>query len=294
MFWTRRRLAALACWILFGCSSQATLKTRLINAERRATEAEKLLDEAERQMAALEPDKAEGALKQAQRTLSDPDVGYYPEREAIFRRAAVDQTKLPQVRKAREAHDLAVAVAARQVQVEKAVSDFRPALEAVRKRELVMADVDRARDTAGALQGTLEDGRKLEERDVQYGIYAREQRKLLDSSRSEIELGKKRLEFVAGPGGTRKEALELTARAKSEPNREKKRKLLAEAREKFARCANDGQRMLIELPVLATAVTTIGEESLAPKTVVTSCAQRARPPKKAPVKAVRSASRSQR
>src|SRR5262249_13184028 len=237
---------------------------------------------------------AEQALKQAQRSLSDPDIGYYPEREALFRRAAADRAKLPQVRKDREARDLAVAAQARQAEVEKALGEFRPALDALKKRELVRADIDRAKDAAGALRGALEDGRKLEERDLQYGIWAREQRKLLDKSRLEIELANKRLEFVAGPAGARREALDLVARARSEPKREKKLTLMAQARGKFARCAKDGQRRLLEFPARATGVTAIGDESLAPKTVVASCAQRAQPPKKAPVKPVRSASRARR
>jgi hypothetical protein len=283
----------LACALLFGCSSPATLKARLANAERHATEAEKLLDEAEREMAALEPDKAEQVLKRAQQALSDPDVGYYPEREALFRRAAADQAKLLQVRRDREMRDLAVAADARQVEVEKALREFRPALEALKKREMTRAEIDRAKDSAGAVLEALEDGKKLEERYLQYGIWAREQRKLVESSRSQIELAKKRLDLVAGPGQARREALTLIARAKSEPSQKQKLKLTAQAREKFARCANDGQRMLIEMPALGAAVVAVGDEVFAAKTLVASCAQRARPPKKAPVKPVRSANRSQ-
>ncbi len=290
-----RLLAAVASWILISCSSPVTLESRLVNGERRATEAEKLLDQVEREMAALEADRAEQLLAQAQAALSHPDVGYYPERELIAQRAAADQRKIPQVRREREARDLAIAVASRHAKVEMALSEFKPAVAALGNRGMVQADIDRAKESAAALHAALEDGRKLEARDGQYGAYARQLRGLVDRSRPPIELAKKRLEFAAGPIAVRQEARDLFARGKSEPNQKKKRALFAQSREKFAQCAQEGQRMLTETPALARAVVTMGGgESVLPRAVVVGCATRARAPKKAPAKAVRSASRSRR
>lgn len=289
-----RPLAALASWILISCSSPVTLESRLVNGERRATEAEKLLDQVEREMAALEADRAEHLLAQAQAALSHPDVGYYPERELIAQRAAADQRKIPQVRREREARDLAIAVASRHAKVEMALAEFRPALAGLGNSGIVQADIDRAKESAAALNAALEDGRKLEARDGQYGSYARHLRGLVDRSRAPIELAKKRLEFAAGPGAVRQEARDLFARGKSEPNQKKKRALFAQGREKFAQCAQEGQRMLTDLPALARAVVIMGGQSVIPRAVVAGCAMRARAPKQAPAKAVRSASRSRR
>ena len=118
MAWNRRHFVWLGLLLLPSCASP-TLKARLVNAERRATEAEKLLDEAERQMAELEPAPAERALKQAEQAMSDPDVGYYPERQQIRERLAADFRKLPEVKKKREARDLAIAIDARRIEIEK-------------------------------------------------------------------------------------------------------------------------------------------------------------------------------
>lgn len=300
-----RPLAAVASWILISCSSPVTLESRLVNGERRATEAEKLLDQAEREMAALEPDRAEQVLAQAQAALSHPDVGYYPERELIAQRAAADQKKMSQVKREREARDLAIAVASRHAKVEMALAEFRPALAALGDRGIVPTDIDRAKESAAGLYAALEDGRNLEARDRQYGAYARQLRGLVDRSRPPIELAKRRLEFAAGPVAVRHEARDLIARGKSEPNQKKKRALFAQSREKFAQCAQEGQRMLSESPALARAVIMVGGEPLVPRAVVVGCATRARAPKRAPApkgpapkgapaKAVRSASHSRR
>ncbi len=284
-----RHLLGVVSFALLSCSSQPTLKARLANSEHRATEAESLLDEAEHEMASLEPDRADRALKRAQKALSDPDVGYYPEREQLYQRFGVDVRRLPEVRKEREARDLSIEIAKRQVEVDKAMSELKPAVAALKKRDIERAEMERAKDCATAAQDALDGGRELEGKDVAYGTYAIKQRQLIKQARSEIELGKARLEFIARPGKARQEALAMTGRAKSEKNREKRSSLQAQARKRFADCAQEGQRMLFEFPALAGAVTTLGEEALVPRAVVASCADRAQPPKPVRAKPIRSA-----
>src|SRR5215467_6134779 len=124
MHWNAWPLLGAAAFTLLGCASHPTLKERLVNAERRATEGERLLEQAEHEMQALEADRSESTLKQAQRALSDPDFGYYPEHQAIAQRLGADLRRLPQVRKEREARDLAIAVGKRRVEVEKALAEL--------------------------------------------------------------------------------------------------------------------------------------------------------------------------
>lgn len=284
-------LLGAACLALLGCASHPSLKQRLVNAERRATEAERLLDQAEHQMGELDADEAESTLKQAQKAISDPDFGYYPERQAIAQRLGTDVRRLPQVRKEREARDLAIAVGKRRVEVEKALAEFEPAMAALKKRELASADVDRANDRANALKDVLNDGKELEIKDANYGLYAKHQYRLLEQSRSEIELGKARLEFAGGPGKTRQQALEVSRRATLEKDRRKQSKLRTKARQMFVECANEGQGMLARFPKLAAAVTKMGDEELSPQRVVKSCAQRAKGPTAASPKLARKANR---
>jgi hypothetical protein len=293
MAWNRRHFLWLGLILLPSCASP-TLKARLINAERRATEAEKLLDEAERQMAELEPAPAERAVKQAEQAMSDPDVGYYPERQQIRDRLAADLRKLPEVKRKREARDLAIAVDAHRVEIEKAFVEFTPAIAALRKPDVVRAEIDRAAETAGALKDAIDHGRDLEPKDQSYAAYVRRLRGFVDQSHAQIELAKKRLEFAAGPGKLRSEGLELAQLAKSERNRENRAKLRAKAMEKFNACANDGEHMLGQLPELAKAVTAIGNESLTPQAVVIGCIKRAHLLKQASRPLLKSASRAGR
>jgi len=284
-------LLGAASFALLSCASHPSLKERLVNAERRATEAERLLDQAEHQMEALEADEAESTLKQAQKAVSDPDFGYYPERQAIAQRLGADGRRLPQVRKAREARDLAIAVGKRRVEVEKALAALEPAIGALKKPELASADIDRANDSAKALKDALNDGKELEIKDANYGLYAKHQYRLLEQSQSEIELGKTRLEFAGGPGKTRQQALDVSRRAALEKDRRKQTKLRTKARQMFAECANEGRALLARFPKLAPAVTKMGDEELSPQRVVKSCDQRAKGPTAASPKLARKANR---
>jgi len=278
-------LIGAASFALFGCMTHfPTLRERLDNSERRAAEAERLLDQAEREMQALEPDQADSTLKQAQTAVSDPDFGYYPERQQIAQRLAADVKRLPKVRKDREARELAIAVGKRRAVVEKAVAELEPAMAALKSHQLVSADLDRVNHSANALQDALKDGSELEIKDAGYDAYAKRQHRLLEQSRLEIELGRARLEFVRGPAKTRQKALDVSRRATLETDRSKQSKLRTKARQIFAECANEGQKMLLHLPRLAGAVTKMGDEELSPQQVVNGCARLAQPPRAAPPK----------
>jgi len=281
----RWHLLGAASLALISCSTvQPTLKDRLVNAETRATAAERLLDQAEQEIAALEPARAERTLKQAEKSLSHPDLSYYPEHETIVQRFGTYLRRLPQVKKEREAWDLAIAIGKRQAEVDRALAELKPTVAALKRRELVREDVDRARDISNAVRNALDAGKMLETRDVVYAAYALRQRQFLKQSHSEIELANARLEFAGGPGKARREGLEVVRRAQSEKDRGKKTKLQTEARAKFAECAKDGQKMLFEFPPLASAVTMLGEEVLSPQHAVKSCAERATVPKAVSIK----------
>lgn len=278
-------LLSAASLALISCSSvQPTLQDRLVNAETRATAAERLLDQAEQEMAALEPLRAERSLKQAEKSLSHPDISYYPEHQALVQRFGTYLRRLPQVKKEREAWDLAIAIGKRQAEVDRALAELKPTVAALKRRELVREDVERARDISNAVHSALAAGKALEGRDVVYSAYALRQRQYLKVCHSEIELAQARLEFAAGPGKARQEGLEVTRRARIEKDRGKQTRLQTEARAKFAECAKDGQRMLLEFPPLASAVTLLGEEVLSPQHAVKSCAERAKAPKVVSVK----------
>src|SRR5258708_35173473 len=165
-------LLGAASLALISCSSsQPTLRERLVNAETRATAAERLLDQAEQEMAALEPARAERTLKQAEKSLSHPDFSYYSEHEAIVQRFGTYLRRLPQVKKEREAWDLAIAIGKRQADVDRALAELKPTVAALKRRELVREDVDRAKDISNAVLGALDAAKPLETRDVFYSPF---------------------------------------------------------------------------------------------------------------------------
>src|SRR5260370_12152619 len=122
-------------------------------------------------MAALEPGRAERTLKQAEKSLSDPDLGYYPEHQVILQRFGTYLRRLPQVRKEREAWDLAIAIGKRQAEVDRALAELKPAVAALKRRELLRAGMDRAKHNHVAVEHPLEAGKTHQTKSIVYPAY---------------------------------------------------------------------------------------------------------------------------
>src|SRR5258708_38351289 len=89
-------LLGAASLALISCSSsQPTLRERLVNAETRATAAEGLLDQAEQEMAALEPGRGGGAVKQGEKNVSDPGPRAYPGKQMVLPRRGAHTRRQP-------------------------------------------------------------------------------------------------------------------------------------------------------------------------------------------------------
>src|SRR5262249_20131554 len=154
----------------FACGPK-TLQTRLKNAERQATRAETILDEAEADMANLEPDSAAAKLARAKAALSDPDVAYYPERESLAKRIAADEAKLPQVRGDREKREIEKIVGQREREIDAANADLRTATDELEARGVSGSTVGALKKAILQLKGNLEEGRGLEAKDSEYSRY---------------------------------------------------------------------------------------------------------------------------
>lgn len=267
--------ALLAFVLLAGCSPP-TLKARLINAERRARDAEASLDRAEQAMAALEPDEAGRELRRAREALSDPDVGYYPERELIGQRLSADEAKLPAVRKERERRDLELKVAERLKALEELEPRFDRALEGVARRQLEEDAVDGARGLFDDLRAELDEGKELEPRHAEYAAFARRVRQKLERGAPAIALAGHRLEFVEGPGEVSVEAGEVMRRARKERELRRRIDLFEEARSGYARCVEQGKRLLARAQGLSRASILLEGKATTPGAVTSSCASNVR------------------
>ncbi len=252
-----------------------SLKARLINAERRAGEAEDALDEAEKAMAELEPDKAVSHLKRARAKLSDPDVGYYPERGLIGDRLARAEAQVPQVRAERERRDLEQKVNKQRLRVEKVLPAFEKARAVPGAKTLDRDAVDEAEDAIEDLQDVLNDGQALEVKQADYASYAKALRAKLEAVAPGVKLARARLVFAEGPGERRAEAEAIMKRAAAAKAREDRLDLFEDAHEKWVDCSEKGRKRIKENSALAKAAISLQGKTTTPDAVVRLCEKRA-------------------
>jgi hypothetical protein len=265
------RLALLIVVLAAACGPKG-LQARLINSEKRAGAADNALDEAEKAMKALEPDDAERALNEAKEALADPDIEYYPEREMIRDRLKRDEEFLPRVRAERERRDLELKVAERRKKIDEVFAEYRPAMAAMRKAGAEKDQVSKAVSLADDVEEELDDGKELEPKDAAYAAYAADLRKQLEHDAPERKLARARVEFVDAVGELRHDAMEKAKVARSEKKREARAEAWGEAREKYAGCAEKGQKRLAETPELVRAAILLEGARTTPEAVVAFCA----------------------
>src|SRR5687767_5737118 len=89
-----------------GCGPK-TMRARMEAGERQSDRASEAMDDADKAVAAGDLNRAEGRLKEAERALADPDVATNPESELHKTRLNELKAKIPEIRKQREAEELA-------------------------------------------------------------------------------------------------------------------------------------------------------------------------------------------
>ncbi len=253
-----------------------TLQAKLLNSEKQATAAEASLDEADRQLAALEPDRAEAAISSADKALADPDVGYYPEREQIRQRLVAAQTRLPEVRVQRVARDLEVRLQERRALLEKALVIFQERLGPLGKKGFTSDALDEAKDATGRLKDAISDGSNLEKKDPAYSVYAGDLRHRVEQAGLELDNAKRVLEFIRGPGELRRTAVQSMMEAKAQTDASKRLSALAEAQAAYRRCADDGTKAIATAaPPFARTVVELEGAPVTPEAVVGGCKSQA-------------------
>ncbi len=271
-----RWLTPVLLFIAAAACRPPTLEARLVNAERKSSDAEKAMDQAEAKLRALEPGDAADWVDKAKKALADPDVGYYPEREQLRQRLAKDEAALPGVRQQRDKRDLDRAVDERRQKIDVAAADLDRALEPVHQKEATAAEAKAAQDAATGLASLVEDGKDLEPKSAPYAARIGELRPRLEQARSEIAFALARVGFADGPATDRQQAGELEAKAKVEKDKGQKAELLDGAREKYARCADVAAVALNSTPALVHATVLVAGAKLAPVAVQKHCSTRAK------------------
>lgn len=264
-------LAPLALAVGLGACGPRSMQARIASGERKSERASTLLDEAERAMRELEPDRAEARLREAENLLSDKDVELYPESELLRARLTEVRGRLAPSREERARQDLQKEVQRRREEVDRALADLRSALPELERKDAGRAQVDHVRDASRRVEQRVEDGKGLEAKDPAYAEYAGQALKQVQEARGRAAVVEKTLEFIAGPMKDRAEAVALAKRAKEERDLEERLGLYTQARRRFSDCIDNGQKLIDEAPGLEKAGVELDGKTVSVKVVTTGC-----------------------
>lgn len=245
--------------------------------EKLANEADGDLDEAEKQLAALEPERAEKQLAEAEETMRDPDVEYYPERAMLRDRIARDRAQLPEVRAEKARRELAAAVKKQRESLAEPSAALRKAGPALDAPTVKTDDVKAARGAAKDVASALSDGKALEPRDAAYAAEAKELYALVAHTEARAGIAEKRVAFREGPAQAQQEGAAALSRLKSEKLPDKRAALLREALADFQKCADSGHALVLDTPELERASFELGGQISTPAAVVKACSGELKP-----------------
>jgi hypothetical protein len=246
----------------------------MMYAEKSAEKAGGLIDEADRALEAMQPDKAESKLAEANKILSEPDVAYYPERDMLLGRLKDDEARLAQVRTDVAKRQLGEAVADRRKAIDSTQTKLKKAVDDLHAPGLATSQVKSARSAVEEMQSEIDRGKELESKDKPYADYAHGLKKVLDQAAGEIRQADKTVAFLEGPGAGRKKGAELAKEAEGEKDAHKRHETLTAARDKFKACVDEGRKMLSASPDLKKAVIVLEESVTSPDGIVAECASR--------------------
>lgn len=263
-----RRFALILLLAGSACGPK-TLEQRQRHGEQLGDEATGQLDEAEKELRALEPDKAEDALREANETLSEPDIVHSPESDMLKSRLEELRAQLPTVREQRRLRDLDEKVRDRRSKIGPVLQAVRDDVEALSSKGLSEEKVKATREAMDDLKDLLEDTRELELRDEDFKSYVKRARSELDEAKNAVKVAEEKLRFVSGPIVRREEAAEKLKAAKGEKDPERRAQVLSEAISAYRACADEAGKFGKSLGEKTTIF--VSGAATTPNAVETSC-----------------------
>jgi hypothetical protein len=253
-----------------GCGPKS-MKARVADGERQSDRADGALAEGEKALAAGDLERAEERMKEADRALSDPDVMTNPESDLLKSRLTDLKTKIPEVRKQREAEALAKKVAARREVVSKSVTQFRRAIGTLEEKPGDRAALLAAREAAKKVHDDVEWDKDLPAKDPEFKGYLDGLRQDLQDGDKALETAEKSMAFIDGPLKAREDASAAVTKARTEKDPAEKVKQLAGAQDGFKRCADDGEKAIAATPGLEKTTVAVSPRPLTSALVVKDC-----------------------
>lgn len=258
--------------VALGCGPKG-VEARMAHGESRANKADDVLDEAELHMQNLAPKEAESSLKEARSLLTHPDVEYYPERHLLRERLERDEGLLPEVHRRRAQRDLEERVAKQTERLTQAQEPFENALSVLNeKKDLEDDDADAAEDALESLEDALKTGESIEAEDKGYAARASTARSLVMRMGEKVRLAAAIVALREGPGEKSVEGKSRGAAANAKgASADDRLDAWEDAFDAYARCEEDGKKLLVKHPALAATKVKIGTGITTGQALVTSC-----------------------
>jgi hypothetical protein len=269
--WLAPLLVALA---LAACGPK-NLRERTAHGEQRSDEASELLNEAERELQALEADRAEARLKEAKELLTHPDVELYPEAEMLRSRLGELQGRVATTRQERAQKELDAAVEKQRDGIVRVMEALSTALEGLERKDAGPRQVEAVLTAVERAQEQLREGKPLEAKSEDYAASARRTEQKLTQATAKAKLAQQVIEFTSGPVAARQEAEALEKKAQANKDLVMQLTLYTEALERFRRCGEASQQLIAKTPELERSTIQVDGRATTPKAVSAGCTTKA-------------------
>lgn len=253
-----------------GCGPR-TMQARVEAGERHADRASALMDEAQRALDALEPDRAQDRLREAKEQLSDRDVETNPEAEMLRSRLSQLEARLPEVRAQKARNELAKKVAERKQVIDASLSKLRAAVAELKPGVTDRSVVRAARDGIRRVRDDIAWKKELQSEDAAFGQYVEALGVELESTERTIDLAEKAAAFEEGPVHALESATALADKAKAETQLAERLKLENDALAQYRACADAAKKQLADDLGLERTQVKVAGKLTAPPDVRKAC-----------------------
>lgn len=242
-------LIVLGFVLAAGCAG----KSKLTPGERKAEEVEGLLFDAERELKALNVEKAKSILDEARPLMRDPVFNESPEAALLSERFSQDVSDLEVGAVLRQKRDLENASNAARAKLDKTMTALLKASDNLARKDLAEAHVAEVREALEEVTEELAENKAMEAKSPGYADEAKHARRVIERTAEPLALAQARVAFRKGPVADLEEGRELLKDAQKETEPGKRKELAGEAGAKFGSCAQAGRKQLAAIPALSTA-----------------------------------------
>jgi hypothetical protein len=268
-------LIPLLLGLLLAACGPKSLKERTRHSEKLSDEASSLLDDAERSLSNLEPDRAEVPLKHAQKLLSHPDIELSPESGMLQSRLTELKARVGPAREEKARREFEAAVDKQRDAIVQAMLDVSNASDAIDRKDPSPEQHKALLDAIERTRDRLKEGKKLEAKSEDYAASVRRTEKRLDDATAKAQSAKLVIDFVYGPAAARLEAEELVKKAKAERDPDQQLTLYTDARDRFQQCGETAKQLIAKTPILENRSIVVAGQTTTTKAVISGCDTRA-------------------